>query len=99
MPVFIEKECLSVKKREIIIDGQDSDWYERAIFILKDHGHQNRPKNLFKYAEELVENSCKKGITRNSKEHMQNSFQDVFINIIFVSGIMALILSFILLIL
>lgn len=87
-----------MKKREIIVDGQNSDWYEKAIFILKDNDQAIKPNNLIKYAEELIENSCKKGTIRKKHDDVaKKSFQDTVINTIFISGITTLILSFILL--
>lgn len=48
-------------KKEIIINGSQSDWYEKAIFILKDE--VRRPplsQKLSYYADELVETYLKK---------------------------------------
>ena len=47
-------------KREIIIDGTASDWFEKATFILKDDSKIQTPNNLVNYAEELIENHMKK---------------------------------------
>ena len=46
--------------REIIIDGDNSDWFEKAIFTLKDNKKLPRNQNLFEYAEEIVETQIKK---------------------------------------
>ena len=46
--------------REIIIDGDDSDWFEKAIFILKDNKKVPNNKSLFEHAEEIIENKLKK---------------------------------------
>lgn len=47
-------------KKEIVIDGSGSDWFEKAVFTLKDEDRSRVPKNLFNYAEELVEKQLKK---------------------------------------
>ena len=47
-------------KKEIIIDGTKSDWFEKATFILKDNVKLEKPSNLLSYAEELIENHMKK---------------------------------------
>ena len=47
-------------KREIIIDGSASDWFEKATFVLKDSKPDNMPKDLTSYAEEIIENHMKK---------------------------------------
>lgn len=47
-------------KKQIIIDGESSDWYEKAVFILKDKKETHIPDNLFLYAEHIVENHLKK---------------------------------------
>ena len=46
--------------KEIIIDGDNSDWFEKAIFILKDNKKLPRNQNLFEYAEEIIETQIKK---------------------------------------
>lgn len=87
-----------MKKREIILDGKDSDWYEKAIFILKNNSNVKRPRDLLKYAEELIEDSCKKGIVSCRQEYLaKNTFQDAVINSIFICGVTMLIGSCILL--
>ena len=47
-------------KKQITIDGEKSDWYEKAIFILKDSKQPHIPDNLFLYAEDIVESHLKK---------------------------------------
>ncbi len=47
-------------KKQITIDGQQSDWFEKAIFVLKENKPTPIPNNLFQYAEHLVENQLKK---------------------------------------
>lgn len=47
-------------KKQITIDGENSDWYEKAVFILKDKEEPSIPDNLFLYAEYIVENHLKK---------------------------------------
>lgn len=89
-----------MKKREIVLDGKDSDWYEKAIFILKNDSNIKRPGNLLKYAEELIEDSCKKGIVSSQREYLvKGTFQDAVINMIFICGITMLIGSCILMLL
>ena len=47
-------------KKEIVIDGSGSDWFEKAVFTLKEEDRSKMPKNLLSYAEELVEKQLKK---------------------------------------
>ncbi|MDF2877130.1 MAG: hypothetical protein K0S30_226 [Clostridia bacterium] len=47
-------------KRQVTIDGDKSDWYEKAVFILKEREINNIPDNLFLYAENIIENHLKK---------------------------------------
>ncbi len=47
-------------KKEIVIDGKASDWFEKATFVLKGNDTSNLPKDLFSYAEEIVERHLKK---------------------------------------
>lgn len=47
-------------KRQVTIDGDKSDWYEKAVFILKEKEINNIPDNLFLYAENIIENHLKK---------------------------------------
>lgn len=47
-------------KKEIVIDGKASDWFEKATFVLKGNNTSNLPKDLFSYAEEIVESHLKK---------------------------------------
>lgn len=54
-------------KKEVIIDGKASDWFEKAIFVLKDTHTEELPKDLFFYAEQLVENHMKKFPTMDRK--------------------------------
>ena len=47
-------------KKQVTIDGKDSDWYEKAIFILKDKKESHIPDHLFWYAEDIIESYLKK---------------------------------------
>lgn len=47
-------------KKEIMIDGTASDWFEKAIFILKEEDMSKLPNDLMSYAEEIVEQCMKK---------------------------------------
>ena len=43
------------KKKVILIKGNNSKWFEQAIFILKDPGEQkNVPKNFVEEAEKII---------------------------------------------
>lgn len=68
--------CLDGKgiwmKKEITIDGKESDWFERATFILKTNDMEKVPDNLFTYAEEIIESYMKKHPFTKSKKSMQN---------------------------
>ena len=54
-------------KKEIIIDGKTSDWFEKATFVLKENSVEDLPKDLMHYAEQLVENHMKKFPIMNNK--------------------------------
>lgn len=47
-------------KKEIIVDGKESDWFEKATFILKEDSNKELPKDVFTYAENIVETYLKK---------------------------------------
>ncbi len=47
-------------KKQITLDGEKSDWFEKAIFVLKDKPQQAIPNNLFYYAEDIIETYLKK---------------------------------------
>lgn len=47
-------------KRQITVDGDQSDWFEQAVFTLKDQDGEIIPRDLFQYAEQLVEMELKK---------------------------------------
>ena len=55
-------------KREITVDGKASDWFEKAVFTLKDEPNKGMPKDLFSYAEELVERHLKRFPDSRRKE-------------------------------
>lgn len=48
-------------KKNIIIEGHKSDWYEKAIFILKDSKTTQIPKNLVTHADNILEERLKIG--------------------------------------
>lgn len=48
-------------KKNIIIEGHKSDWYEKAIFVLKDSKHTQIPKNLVTHADDILEKRMKIG--------------------------------------
>lgn len=47
--------------KDIIIEGKESDWYEKAIFVLKDQRKEQVPRNLAVYAEDILEKKLKTG--------------------------------------
>ena len=57
-------------KKQITINGEKSDWFEKATFVLKEENEKKIPKNLFIYAEHLVENYLKRhsGISYSQTE-------------------------------
>ncbi|PHV71216.1 hypothetical protein CS063_05860 [Sporanaerobium hydrogeniformans] len=64
-------------KKQITLDGENSDWFEKAIFVLKDKPSYMIPNNLFKHAEELIENYMKKNPSKayiNHYEKMQRAY-------------------------
>jgi len=44
------------KKKVILIKGDNSRWFEQAIFILKDDEPKNIPKNFVAEAEKIINN-------------------------------------------
>lgn len=48
-------------EKNIIIEGKTNDWYEKAIFVLKDPQTTKVPTNLVAYAEDLLEKRLKTG--------------------------------------
>lgn len=62
-------------KKQITIDGENSDWYEKAIFILKDKEEHLIPNNLFLYAEHIVENHLKKNPVRAYRKEDEKKLQ------------------------
>lgn len=68
-------------KKQITIDGQQSDWFEKATFVLKDNKSAAIPNNLFQYAEHLVENQLKKTpIVLSSPSKTTTSSYDPYID-------------------
>ena len=83
-------------KRQITIDGTKSDWYEKAIFILKEDANKNKfPKKLSFYADELVENYLKKKpiVQKQNNSRLQRRI-DLFLTISIMSTIVASIFLF-----
>lgn len=65
--------------RQIKVDGEGTDWFESAVFILKDQVHKNQiPKNIVSYAEELLEKHMKvQGEVRSKSMASSNKWIDV----------------------
>lgn len=61
-------------KKEIVIDGKGSDWFEKATFILKGNDTSHLPKDLFSYAEEIVEKHLKKIPQVSNFGYMQKGY-------------------------
>lgn len=59
-------------KKEIVIDGTASDWFEKATFILKESSVTPLPNNLVDYAENIIENHMKKSPGVIPTSPMQN---------------------------
>lgn len=64
-------------KKEIVIDGKASDWFEKATFVLKEGQSSNLPKDLFSYAEEIVERHLKKMPQAASHNQKQKSYLEM----------------------
>lgn len=45
---------MNEKKKVIFINGNKSNWYEQAIFIVKENNQNNIPKNLVLEAEKII---------------------------------------------
>ena len=55
-------------ERVILIKGDNSKWYEQAIFIVKKTTEENKmPVNLVFEAEKIINNYMTKGITSNKE--------------------------------
>lgn len=68
--------------RQIKIDGQATDWYETAIFVLKEKVDQKQlPKNIVSYAEEILERHMK--VHGHVKEESQKNHSYKWIDICF----------------
>ena len=67
-------------KKEIIIDGKGSDWFETATFVLKGSQGQKLPKDLFSYAEEIVETHMKKMPQSKTQGPVSKSYLDVLVD-------------------
>lgn len=79
-------------KKQVTIDGGKSDWYEKAIFTLRDDVKLEKlPRSLPCYAEELIEGYLKKSSVRspyssklqkqvNSSKYTSNKGLDYFLN-------------------
>ncbi|MBE6024409.1 MAG: DUF2721 domain-containing protein [Cellulosilyticum sp.] len=61
-------------KREIVIDGSASDWFEKATFVLKESHQAEMPQDLMTYAEEIIENQMKRGTGWQIKKLPQVDF-------------------------
>ncbi len=83
-------------KKEIIIDGKKSDWYKKAIFVLKDDV-KNPPMayKLSSYADELIESYLKK-VPQSRRSKSQITLQRN-INLFFYGCILSAIIAVILL--
>lgn len=68
--------------KQIKIDGQATDWYETAIFVLKEKVDQKHlPKNIVSYAEELLERNMK--VQGHAKEKAQKNHSYKWIDVCF----------------
>lgn len=62
--------------RQIKIDGQATDWYETAIFVLKEKVDQKQiPKNIVSYAEDILERHMKVQGQPREKSQQNNSYK------------------------
>lgn len=64
-------------KKEIVIDGKASDWFEKATFVLKGNDTSHLPKDLFSYAEEIVEKHLKKMPQAATHNKVQKSYLEM----------------------
>ena len=66
-------------KKEIIIDGKGSDWFEKATFVLKGNHGEKLPKDLFSYAEEIVEAHMKKMPQSKTRDATSKTYLDILV--------------------
>lgn len=85
-------------KKYITIDGDSSDWYEKAVFTLKSESASNIPDNLFLYAEQIVENYLKKNSVRSNQVTTNKRSQTKYIDYFFYVALFMCTISLIVLI-
>lgn len=45
--------------KKVVLDGKNSDWYEKAIFIVKDEYEEQKNIDFIQCAESIIENYMK----------------------------------------
>ena len=72
-----------IMKKQITIDGGQSDWFEKAVFTLKENKSVPMSKNLFQYAEQLVETQLKKAplFTREPVKKVETGYDPYIENL------------------
>lgn len=66
--------------KKITLDGKTSDWYEKAIFVLKDEHVNRKDIDFIQCAESIIENYMKtcatvSQIERQLKEPKEKSYK------------------------
>lgn len=54
------------KKKVILINGKNSNWYEQVIFIIKESKEKNVPKNLVLEAEKIINEHMEKKYNKSN---------------------------------
>lgn len=58
-------------RKQIVVEGHKSDWYEQAVFVLKDTNDKKVPNNLLAYADDIAERQLKTGNYREARESQE----------------------------
>lgn len=64
------------KKKVILINGNNSKWYEQVIFIVKDQKTNNIPKNLVLEAEKIINEYMDKKYNTNCIQAVKNNTEN-----------------------
>ena len=61
------------KKKVILINGNNSNWYEQVIFIVKEKNENIMPKNLVLEAEKIITDYISKKYNTTSTNNINNN--------------------------
>ncbi|OON90813.1 MAG: hypothetical protein ATN32_03150 [Candidatus Epulonipiscium fishelsonii] len=69
--------------KKVRVQGINNDWFEDAIFTVKEENIKNVPYSLCNYAEELIENHMKlkgysEGVIKNSHKTIEKKIDTFY---------------------